>query len=244
MKLRFMTENALAYFKGNVKNNLYYYKSIDTKWINEVYPNNPLQESKIEINDLNLDMSKEKPSDTDYYNVKILYDKLKNISDTQAMDERLWVGLAHDSLFKYMQYRCALNNTEFNEKKILQNFFFAYGKKRSLLHHPITRLWWIGRLLYDENVEDPYQALAYLKKDFPTKVLTLFSSKFSNNPRITRAFFNSVRKIEEQGNIVKRNQYNELIRYVNILGGVVILDYLSEDYLQEKIINHYYKVNN
>lgn len=77
MKLYFMKENALAYFKGNIKNNLYYYKDDNADWIKTIYPDNPLQEFKIKVNDFNMNMTKDKPSDTDYYNVKILYDNLK-----------------------------------------------------------------------------------------------------------------------------------------------------------------------
>ena len=50
MKLYFMTEDALAYFRGNVKNNLRYYKDDDTDWVKTVYPDNPLQEFKFKVN--------------------------------------------------------------------------------------------------------------------------------------------------------------------------------------------------
>ena len=76
-------------------------------------------------------------------NLQIQIDAMKKLTDIQATDERLWVGLAHDVLFNYMQYRYNLKNEILNEKKIYKNFFFAYGKKRSLIVHPIARLWWV-----------------------------------------------------------------------------------------------------
>lgn len=51
VKLYFMKENALAYFKGNIKNNLYHYKDDNADWIKTIYPDNPLQEFKIKVND-------------------------------------------------------------------------------------------------------------------------------------------------------------------------------------------------
>ena len=243
MQLYFMTEDALAYFKGNIAYNLHHYKDENTEWVKEVCSGNPLQKFKLEVKDFTMDMSAEKPSDTDYINVKIVYDAMKKLTDIQATDERLWVGLAHDVLFNYMQYRYNLKNEILNEKKIYKNFFFAYGKKRSLIVHPIARLWWVGRLIYDERAEDPYQAIKYLKVDFPAKVLTLFSSNFTNNSKIVKTFLNTVSKIEEEGCKVSREQYHELIRYVNLLGGTTILDYLPEDYLQKKIFVHYFKQN-
>lgn len=243
MQLYFMTEDALAYFKGNITYNLHHYRDENFDWIKEVYPDNPLQKFKLEVRDFTMDMSAEKPVDTDYVNVKIVYDALKKLTDVQATDERLWVGLAHSVLFEYMQYRYNLRNEVFDKEKIMQNFFFAHGKKRSLLHHPIARLWWVGRLIYDEKEKDSYQAIEYLKKDFSSKVLTFFSSNFSSNPRTTRIFLNTIKKFEQNGRSVTREQFRELIRYVNLLGGTTILDYLPEDYLQQKIFTHYFKQN-
>jgi len=42
-----------------------------------------------------------------------MYKNLKHISNTQAMDERLWAGLSHSIFWDYLQYR-----TKINEEKI------------------------------------------------------------------------------------------------------------------------------
>ena len=249
MKIHFMKEDAVAYFKGNIKSNINLYLNDNYNWIEEKYRvynkdrESAFGEFKLEIPKFSLDMSNEKPESTDYNNVKIFYCALKNISDIQATDERLWVGMAHSDLFQFMIYRCKLTKENINEKKILTNFFFNYGKKRSLIVHPLARLWWVGRLLYDEKKKDPFEALEYLKNDFSTKVFSLFSSNFTNNPTISRAILKALFEIELSGIKVDRKGYLELIRYVNLLGGVIILDYLSEDELKEKIIKHYYNIN-
>lgn len=243
-----MKEEALAYFKGNVKSNIGQYLDDDYHWVEEkyaAYKNNKegaFGEFKIKVPEFAMDMSSEKPESTDYNNVKILYSALKNISDTQATDERLWAGMAHSDLLKFMIYRCKLNVESIDEKKILINFFFNYGNKRSLIMHPLARLWWVGRLLYDENKKNPFEALEYLKTDFSTKVLSLFSSNFTNNPTIARAILNAISDLELAGEKVGRKSYLELIRYTNLLGGIIILDYLAEEELKEKIKKHYYEV--
>ena len=66
-------------------------------------------------------------------------------------------------------------------------------------------------------------------------MLYLFSSNFSNNPVITRAFLSSVLDFEKNGVKIKREIFNEAIMFLNILGGTYILDYLEERELKEKI---------
>lgn len=245
MKIHFMKEEALAYFKGNIKSNELLYLKNNYDWVQKqynLYKNNdesPFGEFKMEIPEFSMDMLSDKPESTDYNNVKILYSALKDVSDTQATDERLWAGLAHNDLYEFMVYRCKLNIDNINEKKIMINFFFNYGNKRSLIIHPLSRLWWVGRLLYDEKKDNPYEALEYLKSDFGAKVLSLFSSNFTNNPSIARAVLYAISELEASGKKVDRKKYLEIIRYVNLLGGIIILDYLSEEELKEKVIDHY-----
>ncbi|MFI3326955.1 MAG: DUF6339 family protein [Clostridia bacterium] len=250
MKIQFMKDDALTYFKKNVESNLEHYLDKDNSWVFEKYLKykgediSPFGEFKLEIPNFEMDMSEEKSEKTDCNNVKILYTALRNVSDTQASDERFWIGLAHSSImWEYMQYRCKFNDENMKVDKVLSNLFFNYGNKRSLIVHILARLWWAGRLTYNENAKNPFEALEYFNVDFPTKVLTLFSSNFTNNPTITRAILNSIISIEKDDIKVGRKEYFEIIRYVNFLGGVIILDYLTEDELKEKIIRHYYEVN-
>lgn len=237
-----MRDDALTYFKANVQYNCRNYLNLDNHWIFEKYTEgSPFLEFKLEVPNFELDMTSERPENTDYNNVKILYSALKGISDTQASDERFWAGLSHGDLWDFMQYRCKLTNENITENKVLTNFFFNYGNKRSLIVNPLSRLWWVGRLIFDETSSNPYRALEYMKIDFGTKVLSLFSSNYTNNPVITRAVLSAIIDLENNGNKIGRNDYLEIIRYVNVLGGIIVLDYLSEVELKNKIIKHYYE---
>ena len=172
MKIHFMKEDALAYCRGNVENNLSHYLDKDNKWLYEKYAEykgegiSPFGEFKFDIPDIQMDMSAEKPENTDYNNVQILYTALKDISDTQASDERFWVGLAHSELWNFMQYRCKLSEENITENKIMRNYFYSVGNKRSLIIHPLARMWWVGRLIYDvSNTKNHFEALEYMKND-------------------------------------------------------------------------------
>lgn len=244
-----MKEEALAYFKANASIFEKNYLKKENQWIYEKYESykgkgvSPFEEFKLEVPDFQLDVTEQSPAGSDYKNVSILYKALKHLSNTQAADERLWTGLAHSNFWSYMQYRCELDKLQNNTDKILRNYFFKHGNKRSLILHPLARLWWVGRLTYDEsNPENPLEALEYLKTRFSGKVLPLFSRNFTNNPLITRAILTSISKLKAQKFRVGQKEYQEILRYVNALGGIIILDYLSEEELQEKIISHYHNL--
>lgn len=240
MKLYFMKEDALAYFKSNVETNLKNYTSQNNNWIYSEY-DNPFEEFKIQVPEFLLDMNSDKPESTDYNNVKIMYSNLKNISNSQAADERFWVGLSHSYFWEFLNYRCKIDKTKITKDKILNNYFFKQGQKRSLILNPLSRLWWVGKLIYDENNKDPYYALEYLKTDFPTKVLSLFSSNYTNNPEIARAVLVALAELEKEHGKIERKKFLAVLRYVNMLGGIIILDFLSQDELKEKIKKYYRK---
>lgn len=242
MNLSFMKEEALLYFKENLKYNYKNYLLDSPDWLYEKYEN-PLEESRIAVPDFTLDMNQENVSIGDYNNVKILYTNMKNISNTQAIDERLWAGLSHSIFWKYLQYRTKINEENIKESKILFSYFFKNNGKRVLVINPLTHLWWVGRQIYDpSNVENPFYALEFLKRDFGTKVLNLFSYNYTNNPKITRGILVALSEIEKENDIIiVRSNYLKVLKYLNMLGGIIILDSLEQEEIIEKIKKYYYK---
>ena len=59
-----------------------------------------------------------------------------------------------------------------------------------------------------------YYALEYLKRDFSTKVLNLFSYNYTNNPKITRAALVALAELEKENDIIiYRNHYLKIFKY-------------------------------
>lgn len=245
MTVHFMNEDALVFLKGNIQSYLPHYQG-DNQWIMEICEENgltPFSPFKNDVPEIVLSTFNVKPEKSDLINTKILYTALKNLSDSQAADERFWAGLAHFDFWDFMVYRWKLNQNTVEQATIESNFFFMRGKKRSLFRHTLSRMWWVGRLTYDETAEDPFESLEYLKTNFGTKVFSLFSSNFTSNPTITRAILKALLHIEKEHEKVSREDFLELIRYVNMLGGIIILDYLTEEELKEQILSHYLKTH-
>lgn len=241
MKIQFLKENALERLKTNIDSNIEKYSESSNSWIYEYFGDeNPFMDYKKEVGEIKLNMSAERPESTDVENSKILYMALKDLDNSQAVDERLWAGLAHNQLWEFMIYRCKLSGSKMTVDSIKSNFFFKQNPRRAIIVNALARLWWVGRLTYDpNNKEDPFYAIKYFETDFSTKVLTLFSSSFTNNSKITLALIKAILDIENKNGKISRQEYQALLRYLNMIGGTFILDYLSEDEIREKLVKYY-----
>lgn len=242
MKLYFLKEDALYQLKSNTEYNEKNYSSDSNDWVYDYFGKDydPFLEFKHEIPDFEMFMDSDHPEGTDARNAQILYTALKDITNSQATDERLWSGLAHGQLWKYMQYRLKTSSRNLNSESIKSNFFFKQGPNRSLIVNTLSRLWWVAKQTYDENnTENPFHLMRFFEKDLPGKTLSIFSRNFTNNPKIIQALLEAMLSLEDHNIKITRAQFLSLVKYVNMLGGVFILDYLSKEELEYKIIKHY-----
>ncbi|MHB8064258.1 MAG: DUF6339 family protein [Ruminiclostridium sp.] len=239
MKLYFLKEEALETLKGNITTNLRHYSDLTNDWVIDFFNGeNPFLEYKKEVRNFNLDMSFEKPEESDIENIKIIFAAMSDLSETDASDERLWSGLEHGAFWDYLRYRWSIEKKYPTEKDIFNHFFFSQSKKRSLITNTLSKLWWIGKLTYDEKRNNPFELTEFLKNDFATKSRMLFSSNYSNNPKIVMTFLSSLMELEKGGFNISREVFTETTKYLNVLGGTYILDYFEEEELSEKIIKN------
>lgn len=235
MKLYFLPTDSLKTLKETFEENVDNYTSSSNQWVFGCFGSvSPFIEFKKEIPDFKLKMDSDKPEETDVDNSIILYKSLMDLNYMQASDERLWAGLTHGIFYEYMQYRWR-KQKKVTKNNIYARYFFSHGKRRSLITNSISRLWWMGKFTYDASYENPFMLLDYFRTDFGTKSLYLFSSNFSSNDNIRKALLIAVNDFEKNGDKIDRNVFNEVIKYLNILGGTCLLDYFSRQELIEKI---------
>lgn len=237
MKIRFMKSDSLYILKDTIKDNVENYSLSNNLWIKEATSdNNNFIDFKCEFPDFDLIIS-DNPEKDDLDNIKLLYTNMKKLTDSQASDERLWAGLCHDTFWNYMQKRWPMEKASDKIKFIKKNYFFAHGEKRSLMTNGLARLWWIGRLTYDEtNEENPFELTEYLSKDFNGKGFPLFGSNFSNNRFLLRRFLYFIKDFETTNNVnLSRTQFIEMIKTMNMWSGKLMIDSLSKDVLDKKL---------
>lgn len=255
MKLHFMKEEYLHSLKLNLKNNFEHYNDKSNEWIYEFFhKENPFVEIDLQVEEFTLSNKLNDDDDVskqDIENAITLYTAMKNISDVQASDERLWAGLTHCDFWNYMHYRWL--NVKSNIKKdgdisstIGSRYFFNLTPRRSLITNTLSRLWWLGRLTYDENREDKFELIRYFEKDFSSKILIIFSSNFTGNLEITKGLISALMKLEKENYKVydgnKRSVFTKAGNFLNVYGGNHILDFYTAEEIEDKVLNHMYKI--
>lgn len=244
MRLKYISEETLADLRTNYEAyQSYYYKADDVWFDNYFKEEGKVLESNIpfEVPKLNFD---ENYATSDRENVKILYEALKELTPSQATEERVWAGLAHLQLRDFTYYRLQKERAEKNDKRINSALFFTNSKKRSLFVHILARLWWVGYMTYDEkNKENPYWLTDFFcESDFSARCVVFFSSNFTSNRAITRGILRSIVKLKDKGVSIKRAHLVEANKYLNIIGGAMILDMLTEEEVTDMIDKHLEKV--
>lgn len=235
MKLQFVSYDNLDAIRANLPHWLENFKLDSSDWLAKEFDGPVFFDTKYaDIPDFTLDMSQEEPFLTEATNVERIYGNLMFLSESQASDERLWAGLCFGPFWNYVRYRwkidkkCTVSNIE-------QHFMFGYGARRSLTRNAISRLWWIGKLTYDDSRADPWELTKFVCES-GDYIMHILERNTSNNPVIIRAFLDAVLEARSKGMKIDTNTVGDLAKYLNLLGGIYILDCLPAKKIHEKIL--------
>ena len=241
MKLQFISYDNLDRIKTSLSSWAENFKLDSSDWLVDEFDNALFSDTKYgEIPDFSLDMSAEKPLLTDVVNARRVYENLKFLSDSQASDERLWAGLCLGPFWKYVQYRWDICKKA-TASNIQQHYLFGFGARRSLTRNAMSRLWWIGRLTYDDSRTDPYELTKFVCEN-SDYIMHILERNTSNNPMIIRAFLSAVLDARSEGLNINTDTVGELAKYLNLLGGTYILDCLPQERIYQKILDKAHSV--
>ena len=117
------------------------------------------------------------------------------------------------------------------EASIISRTIFNNGNKRSLMINNISILWWIAYYTYDERLEDPYYfTKRFLSGSYRGNAVAYFSSNLVSNKEIVLGTLEAIYElIDENKMIENRFSYSNANKILNLVGGVVVLDFLSKD---------------
>ena len=232
-----LSDEKVMTLKSNIKevqDNIF--SSKNNEWLKDFFKEeNPFIKSKLFVEDFELDTSNlEDPSETDFENAKRLFENLK-ITESQACDERLWMGLTFSKFYDYMLYRYGRTSNMIKNKWLFQqNTTFKF----QIFRQGLSMLWWYAYLTYDKkNANNPYELteFAFKHKDF---LISIYSRTYCSSKNITLGLLRALRDFEKDGgNITLKSIYNGVVKYVSFLGGAYIIDIMTEDEIYEKCYN-------
>lgn len=241
MKLYFMKQSAVDFMKANM-NSIYinYYRETTNDWLYRQFDYDPF-ELFTEVQDFELVFDRDKKGETDLENCKILYGNLKNISESQASDERLWAGLCHTVFYRYVidrwDYRTKKQKTVDEDAGILiSHFFFSESTRRGFFRNTLAKYWWVGHAVYQENSGNKYELLDWLgPENFYTKIHGLFYNyTFSSNANIVKGICKGWKMFSDKGiKLSVPDYFRPALQNLNALGGGILLDVLSDEEIKE-----------
>ncbi|WP_274541764.1 DUF6339 family protein [Staphylococcus chromogenes] len=179
-------------------------------------------------------------SDTDPKNGEILHRSLHMLSPVQASQEKFWLGMTMTYYKDYLYYRL---NDELSKNKDerIKTALTSYknGLKRALFVNVLSRLWWVGHLTYDATREDPYELTKFFcESDFSARAVIFFSSNFTSNKELGLGILSAIYRLKQDGVDIKRDHFVQANKYLNLIGGVTLLDLKTRAEVEEEIYGY------
>lgn len=220
--------------QGAIADNLQKYLR-DTPWVGELSTVSTREmETDVELTEpLRLELPTE-DNFKDLENAIRTHKALRNLTPLQARDPRLWARLAHVDCWEYMRKRWPIErhmSDKERAKRFIQfRYFVSQSQSRALLRNGIARLWWIAHLSHRPELENPYELTTVLLTtlDITQQIL---ERGMGRAPNIIRGFLEFLLANGEmllRGGDINRTRIRRLAKFLNMHGGVCILDCMSQ----------------
>lgn len=246
MVVQYLSQDGINDIKTNFSKYKKHFSDSDNTWFIKTFTDNGwLKDTKIQIADIILDKSDDY-NVSDRKNIEILYEGLHELSPALATDERIWAGLLFGPFWDFVKYRRAEEIKSGDEQDIKNTFFFMRGVKRSCFMNCLSRLWWTGYLIYDQSAQEHFKAADLLcESAYASTILLFSSSNFTANKEVALGVLDCIAHRKKLGDKIGRYHYVEANKYLNGLGGVILLDTLSREEVKvmvNKVLNRHFGV--
>lgn len=237
MKVKFLTENALETLR-NEKNWPLFEPTFKCSTnrellttLQEFLQEEPLKETDYYLpDDLILDPTC--LGRTELPGVRAVYEALKGLPRSIASDARFWSGLCIDMFWPYVCKRWL--NKGVSASTVRDHFLFMGQSKKAYTRNALARLWWIGDLTVDYSRKNPYEITEFVLQD-TDYVVNILERNYSNNRGLVMEYVGAVERARSEGYDVRRKENRELCKFLNLLGGVYVLDALPKGMVYTKI---------
>ncbi len=228
MKVKYLRDVCFDDLYADVKKNYSLYKQ-DKIWIQDKFPNEQyFIESNLEINKFSLLVGDKK---NDFNNAIIIFEALKNLTPYQATNIYLWTLLAHTDCYNYMVNRWTIDSDEITQDVLttIRDRYFCQNTRRGIFRNGISRLWWSTYLTYNEKGNNPYK---YTKLLFSEEELfvSIMERNFAMCKNVVQGLLQAIAEYKDVNDrLPSRETRRSLMKYINSLGSVTLLEMLSLD---------------
>ena len=174
-------------------------------------------------------------------NAVAVYLALAKLKPQEAAQERLWTHLCHVECAEYVRARWMQRRPEAIKEAVrnVENHFFAHGNRALIRDNAISRLWWLGKIARDVSKGAELEFLQILMHRQDIRSALIERASLSMNRDVLRGIYAQMRehwRAEGQdAPIFERETFRDWMIRLNRRGGVVLLDALPEDALEQII---------
>lgn len=236
MIIQYVSQGALDDLKANFESYKVHYVNQEKSWFEQYFKEkHGLIPYQREIPNFQMNMALDQKMNPDYNmsdlaNIKIIYEALKEIPLSVAYDERFWAGLSHTVLWDYIWYRRKKEIQSEVDKDIQSSYWRIIAGRRGVFVNCLSRLWWAGYLTYDKQRKDPYELTRVLaQRAFPSQMVLISSRNFTSKKSIFHGILQAMLEFERKGYEVNRAAFEVVLKYLNNISAITILDFLSKE---------------
>lgn len=223
MKLRFFSRKFVRRLHETAGEHAAQYSG-DMLWLEDLAAGQPyVHESNLVVDPPPiLEVSTAGSVNQDAVNSRRIYTWLRQLTPALAMEERLWAWLTHCVFADYMHARWPA----VGEDLVRRRYLFEGQSFDALARNGIARLWWGGRLTWDEAREDPFELtdILFMRQDIQVSLLERRIGKCRNVRVPVLEYLRDNKATLAEARFTKRIQV--LLRELNLLGGIAVLDAL------------------
>ncbi|MGK0575995.1 DUF6339 family protein [Macrococcus capreoli] len=236
--IKYATNETVEEFKANFDTYIQYFIDKNEEKLKEIFNEETILDGNMKF-DYEPLVTEGIYKDTDGKNVEIIHKSLRELTPVQASQEKFWLGMAMTHYKDYIYYRLEDEIKKDNRARLKTALTsLGNGKKRSLIVNVLSRLWWIGELTYDDTREDPYELTKmFCRSDFSGKATTFASNNLMSNKEIRLGLLSALFELDKQieGGVIRKH-YIEALKYLNLIGGVSLLDLKTREEIKEIVI--------
>lgn len=234
MRLKYFSRSFLRRLKDSAAQNVDRYSS-EPEWLDRFANGESYAlESKQSVGPPpKLEVSATNNAELDAENSIRIYEWLRELLPAVAMEERLWSYLAHCEFADYMRVRWPVDSAA----SVVRRYCFEGTTFAALCRNGISRLWWAGHLTYDASRTDSFELTRalFMRQDIQVSLLERSLGKCKNLRTAVLDFLLENREWLGSESFGRRIQL--LLRELNLLGGVMILDTLSVAEIQSHLFH-------
>lgn len=164
----------------------------------------------------------------DFDSAVALYEAYPDLTPLVASQQSLWVYLAHNELFGYVQKRWKVSSESTEDR--MKKQWFDNGESGTL-----SGLWWAVYLTKDENREDKYELTRALFRNQTFRTRTFFTYRLGKYREALLGILNFMNDNKElfQGHEEARTIY--VSAYFSRLGATKELAYMDQDFFYNEL---------